>query len=275
MTRWVGRLIAANFAVYVLQQLYPGATALGMFVPAWVAARPWTPLTAMFLHDPNSLWHIIFNMWALYLFGTRVETRIGGARFLGLYFASGLGGALLCFVQPYQAVIGASGAIFGVSLAYARYWPRDLLLIMGIIPMTTRTMVTVYAIISVIGAVSPVPLPFFGNVAHLGHLGGFVGGWIFLTWMEHATGGRAFRQRAETGWTAGRKEAAPVPRVLVDLATGEKESVERWSRIRTDQLHPVNREELDRIRAKIAASGVRSLTPVEREFLERFAALAG
>ena len=275
MTRWVGRLIIANIAMFVLQQVYPGFTGWGMFVPAWALARPWTPITAMFLHDPTGYGHIIFNMWALFLFGPRVEARIGGSRFLGLYFASGLGGALLCFIQPAQAVIGASGAIFGVSLAYARYWPRDLLLIFGIIPMTTRTMVTVYTIISVIGAVSPVPLPLFGNVAHLGHLGGFAGGWLFLVWMEHATGARNFRQRAETGWTVGRKEAAPVPKVIVELATGEKESLERWSRIRPDQLHPVNREELDRIRAKIGATGVRSLTPVEREFLERFAALAG
>jgi len=240
MTRWVGRLIGANIFMFLLQQAYPGFTGWGMFVPAWVLA----------------------------------EARIGGRNVLALYFASGLGGALLCFIQPAQAVIGASGAIFGVSLAYARYWPYDRLLLFFVIPMTTRTMVTVYAIISVIGAVSPVPLPLFGNVAHLGHLGGFAGGWLFLTWMERTAGGRSFRQRAETGWTVERKATAPVPKVIVELATGEKETLERWARIKVDQLHPVNREEYERIGAKLAAAGLRSLTPLEREFMERFAALA-
>src|ERR1043165_10156259 len=80
MTRWVGRLIVANIAMFVLQQAYPGFTGWGMFVPAWALARPWTPLTAMFLHDPNGFGHIFFNMLGLYMFGPRVESRIGGAR---------------------------------------------------------------------------------------------------------------------------------------------------------------------------------------------------
>jgi membrane associated rhomboid family serine protease len=269
MTRWVSLLIATNVVVFILQQVFPAVTEVGLFVPAWVVSRPWTPLTAMFLHDPSGFGHIGFNMLGLYMFGPRVESRFGGKRFLGLYFASGLVGAAACFIQPHQAVIGASGAIFGVALAYARYWPKDMVLVFFVIPMTMRTMVTVYTLWSVLGALHLVQ----AQVAHLGHLGGFAGGYLFCLWMERFTGARNFRQRAETGWTVGQKEAVPVPKVIVELATGEKESLERWARIQPDQLHPVNREELERIRAKIVASGVRSLTALEREFLERFAAL--
>lgn len=268
MTKWVSAIVAACVVVFILQQVSPGVTESFMWLPVLGPSRPWTAFTYMFLH--GGFLHILFNMMMLYAFGPRLEARIGGARFLGLYVVSGLLGALACYITPTTPVIGASGAVLGVSVAYARYWPNDTFLIYGIIPMTVRMMVILYVLISVGGQF----LGFQAGVSHLGHLGGLAGGYLFCLWMERFTGARNFRQRAETGWTVGRKEQAPVPKVIVELATGEKESLERWSRIQPDQLHPVNREELERIRAKIAASGVRSLTALEREFLERFAALA-
>src|SRR5437868_2273107 len=195
MTRWVSTLIVANVAMFVLQEVRPEVTDALMWLPAAGALRPWTAFTYMFLHGGWA--HIIFNMLALYVFGPRLEARIGGTRFLGLYFVSGLVGALACFYSPAIPVIGASGAVLGVSLAYARYWPTDTVLIYGIIPMSTRMMVIVYALLSVGGV-------FFGfqaGVAHLGHLGGLAGGWIYCVWMERFTGAKYFRQRAETGWT--------------------------------------------------------------------------
>lgn len=269
MTRWVSTIVVACGAMFVLQQMRPGLTEALMWLPADALARPWTAFTYMFLH--GGFGHILFNMLALYIFGPRLEARIGGPRFLGLYLVSGLVGAAACYYTPNVPVIGASGAVLGVSLAYARYWPTDVVLIYGIIPMTTRMMVVVYALLSVGGAI----FGFQQGVSHLGHLGGLLGGWLFCLWMERFTGARNFRQRAETGWTAERKATAPVPAQIVELAVGEKESLARWSRISAGQLHPVNREEFERISAKIVESGVRSLTPLEREFLERFAALAG
>ncbi len=265
MRRWIPILIAANVAVYILQQVQPWVTGAFLWVPAEGLARPWTAITYLFLHDPNSIWHIVFNMLALYIFGPRLEARIGGKKFLGLYFVSGIVGALACFYQPEVAVLGASGAVFGVSLAYARYWPRDQVLIYGILPMSTRMMVILYAAFSVGGV-------FFGfeqGVAHLGHLGGFAGGWLYCLWMERFTGSRSFRALAE-----GRR---PTP--VVPLATGplpdEKAAIARWARIPIEQLHPVNREEFERIRTKLTATGARSLTQAEREFLDRFSGLAG
>lgn len=269
MTRWVSFLVVANVAMFILQEMDPAFTTSFMWLPAAWTSRPWTAVTYMFLH--GGFGHILFNMLALYIFGPKLEARLGGARFLGLYFVSGLAGALACFYTPMTPVIGASGAVFGVSLAYARYWPHDTVLIYGILPMTTRTMVIAYAVISLGGQI----FGFQQGVSHLGHLGGFVGGWVFCVAIERLTGSRDFRRRAETGWTVEKRSAAPVPKVIVEVATGEKESLERWQRIPVDQLHPVNREEYERIRAKIAASGVRSLTALEREFMERFAGLAG
>ena len=265
MRRWVPILIAANAAAYILQQTLPWVTGAFMWVPAEGLSRPWTLITYMFLHDPSGIAHILFNMLGLYIFGPRLEARVGGKRFLGLYFVSGIVGGLACFYQPQVAVVGASGAIFGLSLAYARYWPRDQVLIYGIIPMTTRTMVIVYAVISLGG----VFFNFQQGVAHLGHLGGFAGGWLYCLWMERFTGARSFRAMAE-----GRRASVPVP-IPVGPTPDERAAVERWARIPAEALHPVNREELERIRAKISATGPRSLTAGEREFLERFAGLAG
>lgn len=269
MTRWVGTIIVACVAVFILQQRSVEVTQNFMWVPAFGLARPWTAFTYMFLH--GGFGHIFFNMLALYIFGPRLEARIGGRRFVGLYIVSGLAGALACYITPLTAVIGASGAVLGVSLVYARYWPNDTVLIYGIIPMTTRMMVIVYVLMSVGGQF----FGFMGGVSHLGHLGGLAGGYLYALWMERFTGARNFRQRAETGWTVERKSSAPVQQAIVDIASGEKEAVARWSRIDPAKLHPVNREELERIQAKLAAGGVRSLTATEREFLERFAGLAG
>lgn len=268
MRRWIPILIAANVAVYVLQQTFPWFTGTFMWVPAYALSRPWTAFTYMFLHDPYSFGHILFNTIGLIIFGPRVESRIGGTKFLGLYVVSGLVAALFCLIQPQVAVVGASGAIFGVSLAYARYWPNDQILVY-FIPMTTRTMVIVYTILSVGGALSPVDLPLMGNVAHLGHLGGFAGGWLYCLWMDRFTGARSFRAMAE-----GRRGTPIVPIPIVPTPD-DRAAAERWARIPVEQLHPVNREEFERIRAKLDAGGVRSLSVDERAFLDRFAGLAG
>ena len=265
MRRWVPIIIAANVAIYILQQMQPWVTQAFMWVPAFALERPWTAVTYMFLHDPNGIGHIGFNMLALYIFGPRVEARIGGSRFLGLYFVSGIAGALACFYMPLVSVVGASGAILGVSLAYARYWPRDQVYIYGIIPMSTRMMVIMYVVLSVGGQ-------FFGfqpGVSHLGHLGGLAGGWLYCLWLDRFTGARSFRALAE-----GRRPT-PVTAVPIGPTPEERAAAERWARIPAEALHPVNREELERIRAKIAATGPRSLTGGEVEFLERFAGLAG
>jgi hypothetical protein len=125
----------------------------------------------MFVH--GGFGHILFNMLSLFFFGRRVESRLGPRRFGILYFVSGIMGALVSvFFAPYAAIIGASGAVFGVMLAFAKFWPRDQILIWGILPVEARVMVIAMTVMAVVfgftGAQS--------GVAHFAHLGGFVGG---------------------------------------------------------------------------------------------------
>ena len=253
MTPWVLRLLIANVAVHLVAISVPGIYDLFALVPVQILSHPWTPLTYMFLHDPSGLQHILFNMLGLYFFGPVVEGRLGSRHFLRLYFASGLTGALLSGIfLPRVAVIGASGAIFGIELAFAYFWPRQPIYIWGIFPIEARWMVVIMTGLTLWGGFRPGS----GGVAHFAHLGGFLGGYVYLKWMERQSGSHRFRE-------------ATRPTRRVETAS---HATERWSRIKRDQLHEVNREELDRILDKIRASGIGSLTSAEKEFLERFSA---
>jgi len=245
VTPWVLRLVVANVIVYFLQQTIPTLTGQLAFVPALMLSRPWTIITYMFLH--GSLTHILFNMIALYFFGSRVESRLGPERFFALYFLSGIAGALLSFVfAPYAPIIGASGAVYGVMLAFARFWPRDQILIWGIIPVEARWLVAISTAMSLWGGFSG-----GGGVAHFAHLGGFLGGFLYLLYLEHSHSGKKFKKQAMAG---------PPP----DALQGS------WQKVNRDAIHAVNKDEVNRILDKISASGLKSLTPQERLFLSNF-----
>jgi membrane associated rhomboid family serine protease len=252
MTPWVKRLLIANVAVYLLQLAYPELTNLLSFAAARVLTAPWTPITYMFVH--GSIWHIFFNMLVLYFFGPRVEARLGSNRFLTLYFVSGLTGALLSSWNPYVPIIGASGAIFGVELAYARYWPRDKIYIYGVLPVEARWLVVIMTVISIFGAGG------LGGsgIAHLAHLGGFLGAAVYLYIIEHT------RTRSRTVKSSGTRPQVKQP------APPRGDDMKRWSTIPRGELHEINRTEVDRLLDKISLKGIDSLTPAERAALDRF-----
>jgi membrane associated rhomboid family serine protease len=250
MTPWVARLLAANAVMYLVTQAYEVVFWRLVLVPALVPVRPWTLITYMFLHDRSGFAHILFNMLALYFFGSRVEQRIGSRHFILLYFVSGVAGALLSLVfTPRAFIIGASGAVFGVSFAFAYFWPRERIYIWGVLPVEARWLVILTAIIAIFGGFTGAQ----GGVAHFAHLGGYAGGWLYLWWMSRrATAGRR-------AWQA--KLSAPAGRV----------DARRIDEIDLSRVHPVNREELNRILDKIRATGLASLTNEERTFLSHFA----
>ncbi|MEJ2238384.1 MAG: rhomboid family intramembrane serine protease, partial [Gemmatimonadales bacterium] len=166
MTPWVTRLIIVNGAAFLLTQVF-GVIRIEpfAFVPLWFPRQPWSIITYMFLH--GSIMHLLFNMLGLYFLGPRLEARLGGRQFLSLYFVSGVMAAAVSVVFTRAPIIGASGAVFGVLLGYARYWPRDRLYLMGIVPVEVRALVIVLTVASL----------FFGftggggNIAHFAHLG--------------------------------------------------------------------------------------------------------
>lgn len=241
MSRWVLRLIVANVLVFLLQQARPGVTQAFEFVPVLVTTRPWTLITYMFLHGNVS--HILFNMLALFFFGPRVEFELGDRNFLALYFISGLMGAVLSFLNPFSAIIGASGAIYGVMMGFAYYWPRENIYIWGILPIQARWMVAIMTALSLYGSLGLTS----DNIAHFAHLGGFLGGYLFLKFLDRK-----------------QKVVDQIVSILPPV------DASKWQTIDRSKLHEVNRAEYDRIVAKIKTAGVGSLTASEREFLERF-----
>jgi membrane associated rhomboid family serine protease len=246
MTPWVMRLAVANVVMFFATLAAPGLARDLALVWVLVPVRPWTPLTYMFVHA--GAFHLMFNMLGLIMFGPQLEVRLGSPRFLRLYLVSGFAGALLSLATPAAAIVGASGAILGLFVGFARYWPRAQVLFMGIVPVEARVLVILMTVLSLVLARSEGT-----GIAHLAHLGGLAGGWMYLRVAEARSTATAFRQAARAA-----PAAAP-------------DAVERWRRIDRAVLHPVNAEEVERVLAKIDAHGANALTAEERATLERFA----
>jgi membrane associated rhomboid family serine protease len=256
VTQW---LLLLNIGAHLLLGPNQGLRYELAFVPALVLVKPWTLLTYMFVHA--NLMHLLMNMLGLFFFGPRLEARLGGRAFLGLYVVSGLGGALLSVFSamlglfpPGVPIVGASGAVFGVLLAFAMFWPHEPIYLWAVIPVPARLLVIILAVFSLYAARTGVA----NDIAHYAHLGGFVGGYVFL----RLRGGRERR----------RVLRAARPSVVERYAAELRIDTSRWETIRREALHEINRAEVDRILAKMRASGAASLTPDERAFMDRMAA---
>ncbi|MEO6209082.1 MAG: rhomboid family intramembrane serine protease [Gemmatimonadaceae bacterium] len=249
MTPWVKRLLAANVGVFLMQLAYPELTKAFVLVPALVLSAPWTPITYMFIH--GNFWHILFNMIVLFFFGPRVEERLGSGRFITLYFIAGLTGALFSAFMPYVPILGASGAVLGVELAYARFWPLDKVYIYGVLPIQVRWLVVLTVVMSVAGLGGFEP-----GVAHYAHLGGLVGAAVYLFIISRS----ALRPVISTATRPQVRQPTP-PR---------SDDMKRWATIPRGELHEINRHEVDRLLDKISLKGINSLTPSERAALDRF-----
>lgn len=245
MTPVVRALLIANVAAFFLQSALPELANAFVFVPALALVRPWSAVTYMFLH--GDLMHLLFNMLALFFFGPRVEDRIFSRQFAILYFLSGITGALLSVIfSPGSPIIGASGGVFGVMLAFAWFWPHERIFIWGVLPVPARMLViltTMLALWSGFGGMG-------SGIAHFAHLGGYLGAFLYLRWLDRKR--LAFKRRAT---------AAP-PDVVRRAAN--------YKAIDLTSVHEVNREEINRIVDKINAQGLGSLTPQETSFLSNF-----
>ncbi len=182
-------LILINVGVYLLQQV-AGPTIAQLFA-LWPLGspefRPWQLITYAFLH--GNLAHIFFNMFALFMFGRALETYWGGRRLVVFYLVCVLTAALTQLAAQRGAgvneeVIGASGGIFGILLAFAWYFPRQrIILLFPPIPMPAWLFVTLYGLLELFFGVTGTE----AGVAHFAHLGGMAGGALcILYWrMRH------------------------------------------------------------------------------------------
>ena len=188
-------LIGVNVVMFVVQVALPITTELFGLHPAWIIhARStvapehslwvWQVATYMFLH--GGIFHIVFNMLALWMFGAELERMWGARYFLKFYLATGIGAGVLTVLfsllpfafarqLQYANVIGASGAIYGLLLAYALYFPDRPIYMYFVFPIPAKIFVAIMGGIAFLSSLSEA-----GGVANATHLGGLLVGYVFL-----------------------------------------------------------------------------------------------
>jgi membrane associated rhomboid family serine protease len=182
-------LIAANAGVFLLLVAAPGLLTSFALWPVGAGFQPWQLLTYAFLH--GGLFHIAFNMFALYMFGSAIERVFGPRRYLAYYLVCVLSAAIAqlltaAITGAVYPTVGASGGVFGLLLAYAIYFPHSrIMLIFPPIPMPARVFVVVYAVLELFLGVTGTE----EGVAHFAHLGGLVGGFIMLRYWRSTPAG--------------------------------------------------------------------------------------
>jgi len=257
MTPWVKRLIIANAAFWLLTwtRLIPLELAVEYlgFTASQAYKEPWTIVTYMFVH--GGFFHVFINMLMLFFFGPPLEERWGGKEFLKYYAICGVAGALfnigaMAFGLGTGTIpiVGASGAVYGVMLAYALNWPNSLVWIYAIFPIKVKYLVMILGAMTFFSA--------FGGatdgIAHFAHLGGLVVGYVYL----------------KKGWQLGVHLEAWKKRLRKrKLKVVQGGRGDRSRRAPADEEARIL-EAVDKLLDKIAASGLESLTPEERRFLD-------
>lgn len=243
-------LLIANGAFYALQILLQvladfTLVSYGGLSPAMVAkGAVWQLVTYMFLH--GNLFHLLFNMLALWMFGRDLENDWGSREFLKYYFICGIGAGLVTLLALWGKVtftIGASGAIYGILLAFGMAYPNRYIFLWFLIPIKAKYFVILFGGLEVMASLSSTN----DGVAHLTHLGGLVIGFFYLKLSDSR-----LRLPAPLAW----------------LGQWRAQRKGRELRRRFDE-HRELMEEVDRVLDRINQVGYEGLTPEERDVLER------
>lgn len=215
------------------------------------AGQFWRLGTYMFLHA--NFMHLFFNMYGLYIFGKLLEQPLGTKRFLILYLVSGLIGGGLWMLANWNSgtpCVGASGALFGVMVAAGMAFPHvTFMLLIPPIPVKLWVLVLVYCLLEIFA------LGQASNVAHLAHLGGALGGFIYMRRL---------------GCKLTMPKFAGLRRFFRGLLP--KRTVKSPFASSSDEPGVVNTAELDRILDKVSMVGYNNLSEDERAFLRRASA---
>ncbi len=176
----------ASFLPFELWPIGIDPQSVGLDVlPPGVGFMPWQLVTYAFLHQ--DITHIFFNMLALLMFGAPLEYTWGTQRFITYYMVCVVGAGLTylawaAVMHIDSPVIGASGGVFGLLLAYGMLFPKQrVMLLFPPIPMSARTLVIGYGVLELLSGVIGIG----GNIAHFAHLGGMLFGWLMIRYWRH------------------------------------------------------------------------------------------
>jgi membrane associated rhomboid family serine protease len=179
ITKAVKYLLLINVSVFILEYLW-GPKLINIFglTPALIKrGYIWQLGTYMFLH--GGLFHILFNMFALWMFGCEIERTWGSREFVKYYFLTGIGAGVFTFllsINSYIPTIGASGAIFGILVAFAVMFPDRLIYLYFILPVKAKYLVAFFVVIEFLASFQHTS----DGIGHFAHLGGMVIGYIYI-----------------------------------------------------------------------------------------------
>lgn len=268
LQEWTGVLtiIVANIAIWVANLLGANEFPINRFLalegdlPQHLL-KVWELVTYGFVHDSHNPWHLVFNMLALWFFGREVEEIMGRAEFFRFYMTAIVLAGIAWLVsvqvgQPLQAprmfLVGASGAVMAVLAVFIWYFPRQTVLLWGVLPVPAWALGILYFVSDVQGAASG-----GGNVAHVAHVAGAIFGLLYA-WRGWQLGDltdvlAAFRRR---------RMRVVRPQDDFDIPHRPTAAPRDGSRLDADL-----QQEVDRILEKISRSGESSLTAAERDTL--------
>jgi membrane associated rhomboid family serine protease len=227
----VVKLIFINVIIFILQNIEQTS-----FITYFLSLRPnailngqvWQLFSYMFLH--GSMAHLFFNMYSLFIFGLTIENEWGSKKTLFYYLFCGVGAGITIFIinlivygtGPGGVTLGASGAIFGLFLAFGVLFPNAEVLLFFIIPMKARTMVIIFGAMELFFEVTG----FMGNVSHVGHLGGLLFGIIYFTlidrWRSYKRKVRSFTEKIEKPII---NESSPIRNIVIRDENIEKKKM--------------------------------------------------
>ena len=293
LTRGVRVLLAINVAMLFLQwTVVSDADAFAVlgFQEGSLRQSLWSAGTYMFVH--YSVWHLALNMYALLIFGPRLESVMGTRAFTLYFLWCGLGGAMfhLLFVRA-GLLIGASAAVFGVMFAYWQQWPRDEVALFGAIPMRAWTLVLLLLAANltagVLGAAEATTGADVSGWVYLAHVGGLAFGWLYFRTPPAASLDRLRQRISPAPDYPDESPPRAIPRTLpraraqrdeVDEIVAKSKAVAAQKRpsvravvtpVRTTS--EARAAELDRVLDKISSSGLESLSSEERAVLDEMA----
>lgn len=248
MQRPIKILLIANVAIFLIDLVTRGA-----YAHQWFALDPdrtvhqfeiWRLVTYLFVHDLTSpFFHILFNMLMLWMFGTPLVETMGERKFWWFYLTTGIFSGLCTLIfyaitQNPSTVIGASGALFGLMFAFAKYFPTQQFLIFFLFPVQARYAVLIFGGIELISIMSN------DRISHITHLGGALFAWLYFMFEERGANLISrWQNRKVIGLEmAAHKKTVELGQVMVDI---------------------------DPILKKISQTGMQSLTKDEKEKLEK------
>ena len=237
-------IISINFLIFILQYLSGMEdelfTIFGI-VPSKTFGELmlWQPFTYLFFH--GGIWHVLINMFVLWMFGSELEKFWGKKEFLRFFFITGIGSGLITILFSLSStnpVVGASGAIYGVLLAYGLLFPNRLVYLYFLIPIKVKYLVILIGAIAFFSSLNPGN----SNISHLTHLSGMVIGFIYL--------------RSSINWNT-----------INHFVIHRKDEIKRHYEDKKNEKREALKLQVDSILDKINDVGYDNLSESEREFL--------